>query len=361
MGGVESTHGIGAVARASGLSVSALRFYDGAGVLAPAHVDPRTGYRRYTSDQVAVARLVAALRRVGMPLSRIRQVLAHRHDPAAVDALLDAHLRRLERGLDDARRELSSVPALLSPEEPAMTRTVATVPAAALAAAVRAVRFAVDPLPRFPVLGGVLLDVGASAVTVVATDRYRLAVASAPVRVLDGPAVPAVVPAAFAAALLGLDGPGEVEIAVDGTTATAAAGTRRETTELIDEPFPDYARLLPAGADRMGADAVRTGTRVEIGADELRAAVAAGGTRTVHRAEDGVDTPVTVLAVDGDGRLAVGADLPDGVGVNAEFLLEAVAAAGSDQLVLHLDDLLNPVLLRPVAAGAFSLLMPVRL
>jgi len=39
--------GIGEVARASGLSVSALRFYDGAGVLVPAEVDPATGYRRY--------------------------------------------------------------------------------------------------------------------------------------------------------------------------------------------------------------------------------------------------------------------------------------------------------------------------
>jgi DNA polymerase III subunit beta len=219
----------------------------------------------------------------------------------------------------------------------------------------------VDPVPRFPVLGGVLLDVGANALTVVATDRYRLAVASAPVRTLDGPATPAVVPAAFAGALLGLDGPGEVALTVDGTTVTATAGTSRESAELIDEPFPDYARLLPAGVDRMGADAVRAGVRVEIGAAELRAAVAAGGTRTVHRAEDGVDTPVTVLAADGDGRLAVGADLPHGVGVNAEFLLEAVAAAGGDQLVLHLDDLLNPILLRPVAADTFSLLMPVRL
>jgi DNA-binding transcriptional MerR regulator len=36
---------IGEMARASGLTVSALRFYDGAGVLVPAFVDPETGYR----------------------------------------------------------------------------------------------------------------------------------------------------------------------------------------------------------------------------------------------------------------------------------------------------------------------------
>jgi hypothetical protein len=40
----DSRLSIGEVARASGLPVSALRFYDGAGVLVPASVDPRTGY-----------------------------------------------------------------------------------------------------------------------------------------------------------------------------------------------------------------------------------------------------------------------------------------------------------------------------
>ncbi|HET6532349.1 MAG TPA: MerR family DNA-binding transcriptional regulator, partial [Actinoplanes sp.] len=44
--------GIGELARASGLPVTTLRFYDGAGVLCPAAVDPRTGYRRYAPGQV---------------------------------------------------------------------------------------------------------------------------------------------------------------------------------------------------------------------------------------------------------------------------------------------------------------------
>ncbi|NED97664.1 MerR family DNA-binding transcriptional regulator [Phytoactinopolyspora alkaliphila] len=51
--------GIGQMARASGLSVSALRFYDRAGVLVSAVTDPGSGYRRYAPDQVHAARLVA--------------------------------------------------------------------------------------------------------------------------------------------------------------------------------------------------------------------------------------------------------------------------------------------------------------
>ncbi|MET3807240.1 DNA-binding transcriptional MerR regulator [Nakamurella sp. UYEF19] len=64
------------MATLSGLPVSALRFYDGAGVLPPSKVDPFTGYRFYLSSQVSKARLVAHLRRVGLPLDDIRTVLA---------------------------------------------------------------------------------------------------------------------------------------------------------------------------------------------------------------------------------------------------------------------------------------------
>jgi DNA polymerase III subunit beta len=70
--------GIGAVARASGLTVSALRFYDGAGVLRPDEVDPVSGYRWYGEHQVALARVIAALRRVRMPVPEIAAVVAAR-------------------------------------------------------------------------------------------------------------------------------------------------------------------------------------------------------------------------------------------------------------------------------------------
>lgn len=176
---------IGEMARDSGLSVSALRFYDGAGVLTPARTDARTGYRWYGERQLPDARLVARLRRVGMPLPEIRRVLSDRADrPDAVHALLDAHLRRLEDGLADARRELSRVRALIEPEEQPMTRI--TVPAQELAAALDAVRFAASSDPERPSLCGVLLDLDGGVLTLVATDRYRLAVA--PVRLPPPPA-----------------------------------------------------------------------------------------------------------------------------------------------------------------------------
>ncbi len=65
---------IGAFADATRLSPKALRLYDELGLLPPAFVDPHSGYRFYEPAQLERARLVAWLRRLGMPLARIRVV-----------------------------------------------------------------------------------------------------------------------------------------------------------------------------------------------------------------------------------------------------------------------------------------------
>lgn len=115
--------GIGQMAKASGLSVSALRFYAGSSLLVPAVVDASTGYRLYRPDQLREARLVAHLRRVEMPLRDIRQILAAEGDSAEVAAIIDRHLHRLEAGLADARRVFSTVRHLLDDQENPMATT----------------------------------------------------------------------------------------------------------------------------------------------------------------------------------------------------------------------------------------------
>lgn len=56
------------------LSPKALRLYAEQGLLRPATVDPATGYRYYSPDQLPRARLIARLRRIGLPLARIGQL-----------------------------------------------------------------------------------------------------------------------------------------------------------------------------------------------------------------------------------------------------------------------------------------------
>ena len=95
----------GEFARASGLTRKALRLYDELGLLTPARVDPQSGYRFYAPAQLEQARLVAWLRRLGMPLASIRAMGALSAAAAAVE--LAAYWERVE--LETAsRRELAS-------------------------------------------------------------------------------------------------------------------------------------------------------------------------------------------------------------------------------------------------------------
>ncbi|MET7935857.1 MerR family transcriptional regulator [Streptomyces sp. NPDC005322] len=96
---------IGAFARASRLSPKALRLYDELGLLPPARVDPYSGYRFYDPAQLERARLVAWLRRLGMPLARIRTVCELEPDVAAGE--VRAYWAQIEAATT-ARRDLAS-------------------------------------------------------------------------------------------------------------------------------------------------------------------------------------------------------------------------------------------------------------
>lgn len=90
---------IGDFATFTQVSVRALRFYDQQGLLAPAHVDPRTGYRYYRADQVEQVLRILALRDVGLTLAQIREVLDRGATPQVIRECLArrrseiAHLR----------------------------------------------------------------------------------------------------------------------------------------------------------------------------------------------------------------------------------------------------------------------------
>jgi DNA-binding transcriptional MerR regulator len=97
---------VGQLARRVGLTAKALRHYDRVGLLAPALVEPGTGYRFYGPEQVAHARLVQVLRSVDVPLEQVRACLATPDDEAAIRQVLIQHRRRLQARLDRVRGEL---------------------------------------------------------------------------------------------------------------------------------------------------------------------------------------------------------------------------------------------------------------
>jgi DNA-binding transcriptional MerR regulator len=86
---------IGRFARLSGLSIGALRHYDELDLLRPADVDRFTGYRRYRRDQLDLARTIARLRDLEVPIEEIRELLGS-DDPAERRRRLAAHRSRVE-------------------------------------------------------------------------------------------------------------------------------------------------------------------------------------------------------------------------------------------------------------------------
>jgi serine/threonine protein phosphatase PrpC len=112
---------IGAFARASRLSPKALRLYDSLGLLAPAHIDEVSGYRFYRPDQLERARLVAWLRRLGMPLARIGAVCdLAQQDPGQAAAQVAAYWAQTETELTAQRALAADLIRYLTGEETIM-------------------------------------------------------------------------------------------------------------------------------------------------------------------------------------------------------------------------------------------------
>jgi len=126
---------VGDFSRITHLSVKTLRHYHEVGLLEPAAVNPGTGYRYYSAEQVPTAQVIRRLRDLEMP---VRAVLDATDAPAR-NALIAAHLGRLEAELAQTRAAVESLRHLLQPPRDAPViehRSVPAVRAAGITAVV---------------------------------------------------------------------------------------------------------------------------------------------------------------------------------------------------------------------------------
>ena len=100
----------GDLARATGNTVRAIRFYEEEGLLRPAVVS-EGGHRRYTEDDLERLRLITDLRELGLSLCEIRSVLeirtgCHTASEFALrfQQVLSGHLEQAQRRLERLRR-----------------------------------------------------------------------------------------------------------------------------------------------------------------------------------------------------------------------------------------------------------------
>ena len=92
----DTAYTVGALARASGLTVRTLHHWDAIGLLAPAE-RAGNGYRRYGAAEVARLYRILALRRLGLSLDEIAAALEH--EGPELQAAVRAHLARVEEQL----------------------------------------------------------------------------------------------------------------------------------------------------------------------------------------------------------------------------------------------------------------------
>lgn len=103
---------IGPFARLTRLSVKQLRSYDALGLLVPARVDERSGYRYYHPRQARTAITIGLLRSLDVPLETIRELLVA--DDEDAERLLAEHRARLTADLTRAERRLRALSHLRS-------------------------------------------------------------------------------------------------------------------------------------------------------------------------------------------------------------------------------------------------------
>lgn len=113
----EHRYSIGELARLTGLTVKAIRFYSDRGIVPPTDRDS-AGHRRYDADARARLELVGTLRDLGLGLATIRRVLAGEVSLAEVAA---AHAEALEVQIRTLRQRRAVLTAVAkhgsSPEE----------------------------------------------------------------------------------------------------------------------------------------------------------------------------------------------------------------------------------------------------
>jgi DNA polymerase III subunit beta len=273
-----------------------------------------------------------------------------------------------------ARFTLPTMPVEDYPTLPDMPATAGTVDAATFAAAVQQVAIAAGRDDTLPVLTGVRLELAGSTLTMLATDRYRLAIRDLEWRPDDPESnLAALVPARTlhdTAKTLGPLG-GSVTVALsrggigEGMIGFAA-GTRRTTSRLLDGEFPKVRALLPDTHNaqarvpvsaltevvkRVALVAERaTPVRLSFGDDGL--VVEAGGTEDA-RASEAMDCEYT-----GE---------PMTIAFNHQYLLDGLAALDGPVAVLSFTDPKKPAIIAPagedgqVSSSYRYLIMPVRI
>ncbi|GAB2848450.1 DNA polymerase III subunit beta [Microbacterium insulae] len=258
-----------------------------------------------------------------------------------------------------ARFTLASMPVQEYPAIPEVTGDSGLVPSEDFATAIAQVAFAASRDDVTPVLTGVQLEVTGNALSLVATDRYRVALREIP---WDGGGVAsdesttALVPArtltevgkTFAHG-------GDISIAFSGSgdreIIAFTAGNKTVTSLLIKGNFPPVRRLFPEATEHHAvvntAELVEAVRRVSLVLDRSAPLRFTFSTDSVSMDASGTEQARATESVDAN---LVGEDVT--LGLNPQYLLESLGAVRSEFVRITFTssenaNKLSPVLITP--------------
>src|ERR1700730_9057039 len=104
---------IGEFSNLSGVSTKTLRFYDEIGLLRPASVDARTGYRHYRAQQLEDLASILALKSLGASLAEVGNLLRGVGSGKDLRDLLSEIKRTIEQSIQSAAQSLKCINAAL--------------------------------------------------------------------------------------------------------------------------------------------------------------------------------------------------------------------------------------------------------
>src|SRR5512136_502783 len=108
---------IGDFAWLSQVTVETLRHYDRIGLLKPVRLDRFTGYRYYSLDQLPRLNRILALKDLGLPLEKIRQMLDREISVDEMRGILELQQTELEEQVRAVQKRLARVTARLKQME----------------------------------------------------------------------------------------------------------------------------------------------------------------------------------------------------------------------------------------------------
>src|SRR5262249_56689758 len=104
---------IGDFSRLGRVSIVALRHYDDLGLLKPASIDPETGYRYYTVEQLSRLHRILALKELGFSLEQVARLLCDEIPAAKLQGMLLLKRAELEQQLLEQQARLTAIEARL--------------------------------------------------------------------------------------------------------------------------------------------------------------------------------------------------------------------------------------------------------